>query len=285
MSKPFFNALLLAVSAHCAYRAWTGYAIVCAGRQFHAGLLRLRMLEVRGTVAVSRPLSLGLLRGGCKVARRPCGSKAGESQCSVDWGGVLADGYFFEVERGLQPSRWVVEASNDNGTSWTTVGASTWRLSSGGSPEFFPHLPDVQIAASEARDGSVEVVRDLRTPLGWVLLNVILFVSNSITTLACWLVCCLGSNRAFRFCFNSIYALAWLTLTLSAASYGWQGIWREAFSTWLRGGVRAICTFLIISSDSWLMPIVIFLGIADYTISILTELVIHSPLNMANIKK
>ena len=167
MSKPFFNALLLAVSAHCAYRAWTGYAIVCAGRQFHAGLLRLRMLEVRGTVAVSRPLSLGLLRGGCKVARRPCGSKAGESQCSVDWGGVLADGYFFEVERGLQPSRWVVEASNDNGTSWTTVGASTWRLSSGGSPEFFPHLPDVQIAASEARDGSVEVVRDLRTPLGW----------------------------------------------------------------------------------------------------------------------
>ena len=287
LSKPFFIGIFATLSAHCAYRAWAGYAVVRAGGRFSAGLVRLRVLEARagpGAAAPARPVAFGLLRGGCRVTRAACGgadySETGEATCVVDGRGEAADGYFFDMggvgDAQHVPMRWAVEASDDGGGSWRTIGASTWRLLPSGVAEFYPQLPAGRPDAAQLSGGGVAAIDvDLRPPTGWVLLNVVLFVTNSATTFACWATGCLGRQGAFRLSFYSIYVTAWATLTAAAASFGWQCMWREAASTWLRAAVRTVSTCLMVASDGWLIPIFISFGTADVAVSLFTETALY----------
>ena len=286
LSKPFFVAIFATLSAHCAYRAWMGYSIAQSDGGFSPSQLRLRILEASGGpgAAAAAPTAFGLLRGGCQVARTTCGSAGdgsgtehGAVACVIDGAGASVDGYFFEVgvrDAGGVPTRWVVEASDggDRAGLWRIVGSSTWRLLPSGRAEYFPELPAGRLNVKRSGNSSVATVTgDLRPPPGWVLLNVILFVTNSVTTFACWASACLRRSHAFRFSFYSIYITAWGVLTCAAFGFDWPCMWREAVSTWLRAAVRAVSTCCMVVSDGWLIPIFISLGTVDVAISLFTE--------------
>jgi hypothetical protein len=294
MFKPSFLAIFAALSAHSAYSAWASYAVVRAGGRFSAHLFRLRVLEVRGVpvAAAARPVAFGLLSGGSRVTRSTCkgadypadlesgvASPLLSASCAIDGRGEAADGYFFEMDAQNVPMRWVVKASGDGGGSWRTIGASTWRLLPSGIADFYPQLPAGSLDAPLPSDGVgvLTVEADLRPPTGWVLLNVVLSgcVMNGAATFACSATGFLGRDRAFHLSFYSLYITACATVVSAGASFGWQCMWREAASTWLRAAVRAVYMCLMVVCDGWLIPICISFGMTDIGVSIFTELVLY----------
>jgi hypothetical protein len=65
------------------------------------------------------------------------------------------NGYYFETGQGppgLDPVRWVVEASTNGNGTWHAVGASTWRIRTDGTFALYPWLPR---AVPEARGAAV----------------------------------------------------------------------------------------------------------------------------------
>jgi hypothetical protein len=141
-SKPVFQALALAIAVLLFCRGLILVNQFRAERLFDAGLLRLRILELRDPALPAERAAvgaLGLLRDGCAAAgSRVAGAAAAAGALAVANGTATlalaataaANGYFLVTaagDAGADPARWLLEASADNGSSWAAVGASGWR--------------------------------------------------------------------------------------------------------------------------------------------------------------
>eukprot|EP00291_Cryptomonas_curvata_P000851 CAMPEP_0172185550 /NCGR_PEP_ID=MMETSP1050-20130122/20237_1 /TAXON_ID=233186 /ORGANISM="Cryptomonas curvata, Strain CCAP979/52" /LENGTH=748 /DNA_ID=CAMNT_0012859559 /DNA_START=169 /DNA_END=2415 /DNA_ORIENTATION=- len=194
-SKWVFQAIFIAISIINACFLASLLHVVAHNGNFPVGLIRLRVLEIKGgitpAVTAFKFSAAGLLQNGCKLfhsadisAGLPVilpvqphnfdsGISSGNSNFTI-LGADPANGYFFVTngtDMELYPVRWVAESSQDNGRTWLPVGASVWRLDSEGRPDLHPELAYI-IPGSKSEFFS-EVQVDARPSLSWLLASVV----------------------------------------------------------------------------------------------------------------
>ena len=141
-SKPLFQLLGLGLGPYL-IAVGVGYLSTV---DFVANAVRFRAFQRRGgggNISVVEAAvgawdggieSLGLLRDGCRITERvPVAADVSGGAVFFFRSLVSANGYYFSTVAGgpaaADPVAWAVDASVDNGTTWTEVGASGWRVS------------------------------------------------------------------------------------------------------------------------------------------------------------
>ena len=249
MSKRVFQVVFFAFAAYGAYLASNDFNIMNDAGYFPPGIVRLHVLELRGGGATANTmLSLaGLLENGCQTKNPSVSEKPVNVNGTFSLGATPANGYFFVSGSNFlaqDPIRWVVEVSSDNGSTWTPVGASVWRIDPDGVLDLHPDLPyatpllapgaiRTQLQADVGT--GTEVRADERPPLSWGLTQVALNVYYPLGFLTFALLGLFGQARLIR--------AAWLTLLVVDGIFNTAGVaeiafsepsmWREAVETCL----------------------------------------------------
>ena len=262
VSRRMFRFAFAFLFVYCAYRFSTAVSAIQGDGYFVSGIKRLQILKLRGSGPASHNnvTASGLLQDGCTTGRSYYITQHTDI---IHLGNSSANGYYFASDGNSEskdPVCWIVESSMDNGSSWTPVGASVWRLASDGSMEVFPSLPfnsHRPTAATEAAhignasasdralhtasslpqavpqeniDG-VNIIVDSRPPLSWIISNVLEKLVFAVAFLAFVVAGSIGITQHVQ--------LVWITLLLSDLSLIASGIviisvsepwmWREAY--------------------------------------------------------
>ena len=278
-SKRFVHFFLIGLSIYSAFRINRSMSILSKGGSFAGRAVRISIRELDGRAVRSeeRPeiLGLGLLQGGCRVAQPSL--KVNQSYSSIDYmvvyhERILADGYFFTIapsRRDLQILSWKVEVSADVDSSWTAVGASTWRILPDGSADLHFKLPFVRKRAEHQEDSRSDVEVDMRPDTSWLITNVFVFAGNSFWAISC----VLASSRIDNFV--RIFKL-WLFTTgivwvCGAGCCNTAFMWREAIVLWLKSQGRLIPSLILLKDDSYLLSALLFIGFTDFFTTIFSE--------------
>jgi hypothetical protein len=144
VSKRIFQVVFLVFAIFGWYLAYTKITFLDAAGRFPPGIVRLKILELRGGGSPANAVlaSADLLDNGCLsiFPQQPVLHNG-----SFILGSSPANGYSFVSGSNAwedDPIRWTVEVSGDNGSTWLPVGASVWRLlSSDGSLDLHRELP------------------------------------------------------------------------------------------------------------------------------------------------
>ena len=216
-----------------------------------------------------------MLQGGCRVAQPSL--KINQSYSSIDYmvvyhERILADGYFFTIapsRRDLQILSWKVEVSADVDSSWTAVGASTWRILPDGSADLHFKLPFVRKRAEHQEDSRSDVEVDMRPDTSWLITNAIIFSVNGLGGISCVIVSGRIDNfvRIFKLWFATI-GIAWV---FAACCCNTVFMWREAIALWLKSLGRVLSCLIVLKDDSYLLSAFMFVGLTDCFSSILSE--------------
>ena len=278
-SKRFFHFFLIGISIFCAFRINRCVSILKKGGSFAGRAVRISIRDLDGSAGriAERPeiLGLGLLQGGCRVAQPSL--KINQSYSSIDYmvvyhERILADGYFFTIapsRRDLQILSWKVEVSADVDSSWTAVGASTWRILPDGSADLHFKLPFVRKRAEHQEDSRSDVEVDMRPDTSWLITNAIIFSVNGLGGISCVIVSGRIDNfvRIFKLWFATI-GIAWV---FAACCCNTVFMWREAIALWLKSLGRVLSCLIVLKDDSYLLSAFMFVGLTDCFSSILSE--------------
>ena len=223
-SKWRFYCIAFALSVFEVYRAVVAAQIMAQVGVIPGGLIRVNSSgsaganssEGRSQMPPSNPqapqlASIGLLKDGCKVlASDPApfldlSSSAASVTVKYPPNGTY-NGYFFATSGAVGGLLWSVESSVDNGSSWTVVGASVWRLdpqNTAGNLEFYPQLP-----YEPPRGPTAGVSVDYRPGWPWVVAAVVDNAVNAVGIFCFILVGVAGYGRYCKYVLASLFAFA-----------------------------------------------------------------------------
>jgi hypothetical protein len=286
-SKNTFRLLLLFIAGFCVYRVIMTCKVISRAGIFSADIFRFRPLQLRSSGILSfsnsQPESeFGLLRDGCRVQRTHQANGLVEftyNNTGFEWrlsttGSKLnANGYFLNLSTNsaLDPIRWIVEGSNDNGSTWIAIGASTWRMNPDGAIQIYSHLPSQQTMAAVSSAERAVVNVDMRPSLSWALTNCIGIGVAGICLTCCALAACFGRIGIYMAIFKSMYVMVTMLWLIAVLYTGGSWMWRESLVIWLRLIPKLPGTLLLIFYDPWLLYVFVFWGISDLFLCILIE--------------
>ena len=206
------------------------------GGYFEANIVKFETLELRagGIPVESAQLGdFGLVQDGCKLNQSHTILRnvlTSEFVLRLDKS-VRVNGYFFQTSNDsfeLDPVKWIVKASADNGSSWNEVGASIWRLNTDGTTVLYPQL---------AFDTTVErghfTIFDFRRPWRWCLVSIVRGVVLFTGTFASLYYAIAGHEESAKMSWIVMFSVLGLCFITSAAWCNWTGLLREAIVTWI----------------------------------------------------
>ncbi len=259
-------------------------------------MVRLRPLQLRSAAlaqAESNPSEseFGLLRDGCRLQSVNKASGSVEfTRNSIDseWristatqSKLNANGYYLTLasNSSVDPIRWIVEASNDNGSTWTAVSASTWRMTPDGTVQVYPQQSTLTMAdpaylpyTSSAQRAVLNV--DMRPSVSWALTNCVGIGVAGLGLTFCVVAAFFGRISIFMTMFKSIYVIVTL-LWLTAALCSGLSMGRESIVVWSRSIPKLPGALALIFYDTWLLFIFVFWGISDLVLCIATEVFLY----------
>ena len=247
-SKRIFKALFIFVSVYSTWRFITASLAIMHMKFYSADLIRLTVLNaqngdkissVADSVSLDRiraGVSFGLLWDGCPSNQPGLVDLGNSTRLRMDSPSAAWNGYYYPLRAihnssALVPVAWLLEGSIDNGSTWSTVGASVWRFDSSGTPYFYPNLThrtgrsgsDIPYLALHEGD---RMDIDMRLPLSWIV--------GSMTE-------------------RLLFAVGFMCISLATFSgrATWvKGLW--IFLVTLDAVLLTICSVIIMTSEPWM---------------------------------
>ena len=305
-SKKVFQVLFAFISAYSAYSFAVCLDSIRANGYFPPGVTRLRLFGGSGghTAATSSLSAVGLLLNGCKISEYEIMSSVKgvpDSNSAIVIGNMRpANGYFFVLVGGSSsvfPSQWVIESSQDNGSSWIPVGASVWRFAADGTLDLFPNLDYPQIRdssediASNAEptasrtiildpifQANTKVLVDLRPCVSWILSNMVQKFIYALGFLAFVVAGLLRKARHMESLWIGLLSSD-ILITLSAIAVvgvAEPWMWREAAGWWVYAA--AVCSLLLgsIFYEKQFIAIVLAYSFLSILATSLSEVALYS---------
>jgi hypothetical protein len=257
-----------------------------------ADMVRLRPLQLRSAALAeaesnSSESEFGLLRDGCRLqsvnkarysvefTRNSIGSEWRISTAAQSK--LNANGYYLTLasNSSFDPIRWIVEASNDNGSTWTAVSASIWRMTPDGAVQVYPQQSTLTMADSAYLPNTSSAQRavinvDMRPSVSWALTNCVSIGVAGLGFICCVVAAFFGRISIFMTIFKSIYVIVTL-IWLTAAMCSGLLMGRESVVLWSRSIPKLPGALALIFYDTWLLFIFVFWGISDLVLCIATE--------------
>lgn len=246
-SKAPFQIFLVLVAIFYSWRVYSALSITQAGSAgtFRCTSVRLRVLGLRDSAVSEYPIngtlsSFGLLRANCPVQGGSLTFDTQECAARVDFAEPThADGYYFRNSESwpstFDPVRWVVEATEDNGTRWLEVGASGWRMYGDGTFGLYPHLP----YPTPTSRGAIVMV-DHGIPWEWIVDTVVVNAIYAVGWFSTALVGAIGRERSAKTVALIMMVPAAFLYVVEAAGYHFDGQVYTALSIWIEYGPTQI---------------------------------------------
>ena len=203
--------------------------------------------------------SLGVLQDGCKVSPAATLSRANTFYALFDRE-VHGNGFYFvtsSTSPDLDPVKWYVQTSVNNGTSWTAIASSVMMINRDGSIAFSITIPRL---ISSMRNNMLKF--DLRTTWEWIVCWI---GADIFTFLQFFLVAVAGVMRKesyTKIIWVSMSFCGTILLAVSAIGYDGEGLLLDATYQWLNFLPSILFSFGVCLFEARYLVAVFIYGIA-----------------------